>query len=815
MALYHATSSSLKKIKDTIEHGVYFCPGKTNCLTYTPHNIDLELSALNVSIVGNLTINKGVVSGFNSTSWLVLPNKFSPSSKNWEAVFKFKLTALNKLRHILNCSDLAYQQIELLVTADNKLSAGGYVNNTSNRLFTIVGTTNLQANTDYWGKIAYTSTGYTLYMSIDGETWSTEATTSISTTINQGYNLAIGADFSNNGAYYAEAFTDGSIDISQSYIKINNEIWWKGGTGAVTLKAGSKVYFGDGSSRVIEQDTSQFINDKVSRYIYVHKDSNALIQLAVSSSGTDPVNTTGNEVVFNTSNNKVELYTNGVFVRELSFPVGYNYSNQSVTPFQWCGSIGCTSFVLPNVKGLISNGYNEDKTYKNIEFETDSVLTCTSQGDYTATLVLNASLLDRPSANDVSYDRDTNKVTYQGYPMSYIQLGSVVFKNGKITSMSLVDPQTTNELVPINKINRGSELVYLYKKYLNGVVLFESLIGESSTLNLQEGKYLIILVGGGGGAGATQSNISEGGPGGSGAAIKLIVYLSAGTYTIKGALGGTNGTNGTNGETASFSQNDNVLISATGGGGGGYGTGGLWSGTGAGGSGGTYHISESLPVIEQVLTNNGIAGTNSYHTTRGTPGQSVANLTDYPNAGAGGYTTAGFNGYCYIQLLKTGEDIIYSSTSEGAIVKLTEGVYRVTVVGSGGGNSCWGACNAGGSGAAYEADIYIPEERNITCTVSSGAFGIEGLVVANPGYNGNWANGGDGYGGALNFNNSGNFDIIQTIISTNGNRSTSRLDTVSAYDGTADGYGAAKASSGSVSGIVKITFLRNKRDEDI
>lgn len=155
--------------------------------------------------------------------------------------------------------------------------------------------------------------------------------------------------------------------------------------------------------------------------------------------------------------------------------------------------------------------------------------------------------------------------------------------------------------------------------------------------------------------------------------------------------------------------------------------------------------------------------------------------------------------------------ILYQSRTSGATVRIKKGVYRVTCVGSGGTNSCWiTECNAGGSGAAYEADIYIPKEQDIVCTVSGRNFGIDGLVIAGGGVDGNWANGGDGYGGVLSFNNTGNFDIVETRVSNNGNRSTSRLNTPSAYDGTDDGYGASKAKSGSIAGIVKIQYLRSK-----
>ena len=111
----------------------------------------------------------------------------------------------------------------------------------------------------------------------------------------------------------------------------------------------------------------------------------------------------------------------------------------------------------------------------------------------------------------------------------------------------------------IKKIYKGSTLVYEVG------TIFEATSG-SKTVTLPEGNYYLILVGGGGGAGQVTGNVSEGGPGGSGACVKLKVHLMPGTYTLNGAAAGITGYDGTAGGTASIILNGTTLASAGGGG---------------------------------------------------------------------------------------------------------------------------------------------------------------------------------------------------------------------------------------------------------
>ena len=198
----------------------------------------------------------------------------------------------------------------------------------------------------------------------------------------------------------------------------------------------------------------------------------------------------------------------------------------------------------------------------------------------------------------------------------------------------------------IKKIYKGSTLVYEVG------TIFEATSG-SKTVTLPEGNYYLILVGGGGGAGQVTGNVSEGGPGGSGACVKLKVHLMPGTYTLNGAAAGITGYDGTAGGTASIILNGTTLASAGGGGGGQHGQGSLYAGHGYGGAAGVYNISSSLAVLQTVLATNGIKGTDSYHTTQGVPGKSVANLADYPNAGRGSNPRQQNSGagYCLLQVL--------------------------------------------------------------------------------------------------------------------------------------------------------------------
>lgn len=182
----------------------------------------------NITNVGSVVDNQGVLSGFSSTSWAVLPNNFNVGSSAWELVVSFTTGTIGADQYIVNSSSLAYQPFGIWLSAGGKISASGYVNNSTTTLFTISGSSVLSANTKYFVSLSYNSiTGYTLGLGTSLDNLSVEGTSTVTTPINTGYNIALGADFSADGAYYNGAFT-GSIDLNESYININGERWWTG-----------------------------------------------------------------------------------------------------------------------------------------------------------------------------------------------------------------------------------------------------------------------------------------------------------------------------------------------------------------------------------------------------------------------------------------------------------------------------------------------------------------------------------------------------------------------------------------------------------
>ena len=83
----------------------------------------------------------------------------------------------------------------------------------------LVGQTILQLNVYYWIKVEFTGSAYNIYLSTDGNTYNLEKSLSSTT-------AAVFPSITMIGYAYAHGW-NGSIDLSESYIKINNEIWWQ------------------------------------------------------------------------------------------------------------------------------------------------------------------------------------------------------------------------------------------------------------------------------------------------------------------------------------------------------------------------------------------------------------------------------------------------------------------------------------------------------------------------------------------------------------------------------------------------------------
>lgn len=192
-----------------------------------------ELS-INGTVVGSLTTSStGVISGFSESDYFTLPNLFKPRSSPWERVICFTTG-----------SDISpAQMITFFNPAEDATKTGGgflsvyegkvYMSLSSNGTSwdianDNVSNTTLSPNTTYYVKLKFTGTEYQKWLSTTGEfngEETLENTVVSSTLIYQESTLCDRFGF--RMLSLPQVFT-GSIDLSKSYTKINDEYWWKG-----------------------------------------------------------------------------------------------------------------------------------------------------------------------------------------------------------------------------------------------------------------------------------------------------------------------------------------------------------------------------------------------------------------------------------------------------------------------------------------------------------------------------------------------------------------------------------------------------------
>jgi hypothetical protein len=720
-------------------------------------------------------IDNGVVGSFTSANYLTVPEVLPSSITSSEYVFKITTGAsvTSPENQIISAHKSPNTGVIVIRGSKFHLFTGSWNG----------GVTTVLPNTTYILKTVFDGSSWTLYSSTDNTDWTQEVTW---TTTNSyaGTNLYIGRDYDTTGEYFT-----GTIDLTQSYIKINDEIWWQGGTGDVTLKAGGKVFVPNGwsdydyykyvyqdwtqpvltangtmggESFAVGQSSSYSSNDfwklfaatpsqwhsgkglpqwvswynpnplKVTKLFFKGHGSgnigNGIIQacddneswvdvvsfsntnstgdfeIDLSSNGTHykywriyitscyynasgyypliaagfnitaqevigtelstpddydykvGVNKVFNELVipsdisaqsfanseqivcYNPETNRLcfvgnDVYDtdNNVMSDNISFPVAIcTADNVSVTSidetFDWCGRIGNTAFVLPDVKGFIANGIKDTGTYNSTEFTVNKVLTSDLDVVTDRSLLLSSDKLDYVES---TYNKKDNLLyNTDGEVINAVECGKVTSDGTAITSLIpyTAQPETTG--IPVNAIYNGSQLVYQYKQ--PGEVLFEqSTAGTYTFTSPYNCTVDVVLVGGGGGG--SNSWGGNGRTGGSAGMVTGSIAITRGTtYTIVvgggGAYGyGSNveqpGRGATGGTTSAFGNDA-------------YGGAGGYTHTGWGAVNAYNGAGGSFSVVSGFTGSNGVAG-------------STANR--YDNYGGGGAGSAnGSGGYVMI-----------------------------------------------------------------------------------------------------------------------------------------------------------------------
>lgn len=279
--------------------------------------------------------------------------------------------------------------------------------------------------------------------------------------------------------------------------------------GTLTGKQGSMVWIPYGTTEAYQVgDTDTYGNTVVatswdgSKFFYAIK----LLSDVSFSSGSPGVNSNQRTLVYNAMNNSFgwqttnlckttsssETFTDGGLYYNTSTNVikvnnnqssGDNYSlpiclftaattagvvDSIDQTFNGFGYIGSTVFALPGVKGLIPDGRNADGSLKNIEFETENLLTYTITGANDSVYLVfadNGSRISYATKTHWTYDKDTNSIIGDNVIKKGILFaGSLEVFNKKATSFT---PKTTFQAVDRNDTSWLSGLGMPSGKYID------------------------------------------------------------------------------------------------------------------------------------------------------------------------------------------------------------------------------------------------------------------------------------------------------------------------------------------------------------
>ena len=180
-----------------------------------------------VTKVGALAENAGVLSGFSKDNYAVLPYAFQPGSSPWEIGFKFTTgNDVSTGQHIYE-SDRGLDVGSLYSPVRLAVGNSKFYFNISPTLASetvIECSTIISANTTYYTKLVFNGSTYKLYISTDGVTYTEDGSFTSSTPVYQGLGLIIGRHCNQD---VPRQFL-GTVDLKESYIMYNGNLWWSG-----------------------------------------------------------------------------------------------------------------------------------------------------------------------------------------------------------------------------------------------------------------------------------------------------------------------------------------------------------------------------------------------------------------------------------------------------------------------------------------------------------------------------------------------------------------------------------------------------------
>ena len=272
----------------------------------------------------------------------------------------------------------------------------------------------------------------------------------------------------------------GYNQITNCLTKISQDIKLEINNGIITLKAGSKVYNGNGVLKTTTTDISSVnANYDGQVLIALSKDFDVLLTGFVPGETVSelPTSTASFKIYYNTTDKKCYLDTTDGW-QECSLPIALGTSTVSSwvsidQVFNGFGFVGSTIFALPGIKGLSPNG-NDSLTgiKKNNIISIENILTYTCPNItanvildlYANKIAINSQAFDKPTIDLIFFD-EINNYNYAGLGISNdIWVGSARIENGKIV---LFNPKHPISLVDKNNSSWVAQQAMPSKKYIN------------------------------------------------------------------------------------------------------------------------------------------------------------------------------------------------------------------------------------------------------------------------------------------------------------------------------------------------------------
>lgn len=277
------------------------------------------------------------------------------------------------------------------------------------------------------------------------------------------------ANDAKNSAELSKQYANDKINqthITNCIIEIPQDIKLELNNGTLTLKAGSKVYDGNGLFAEITNDISN-PTPTVNSQVVVMVANGVLCTAFMGESVTElPANASTYKIFYNTTDKKCYFDIPSGWI-PCSFPIALvtgtttNWTSIDQT-FNGFGYIGSTVFALPGVKGLIPNGRNADGTLKNTEFTLNKVVL----GTYANTLTTSGEVMlvgdnqgniTRIDYKNVygkdywHYEEAENKWYFAKDQKTWAEVGSAKWSSGAITSFT---PKLPFRAVDQNDFNK-------------------------------------------------------------------------------------------------------------------------------------------------------------------------------------------------------------------------------------------------------------------------------------------------------------------------------------------------------------------------